>query len=138
MNAQHGPMELARNYLRLRPDSTIEILSGGNEFWGQLMKGELGNFRNEYLVTTSAFSQDWPSWENHVNGDEIVYLLSGKCEFLLELPDGTAGIVVDKPGQYVKVPKNTWHTAKTTVPTTMLFITAGEGTQIRQKEQSGS
>lgn len=131
MKEQQGPHELEKNYLRLRPDSSIEILAGGPEFWDKLMKGEYGDFHNEYIVITNSYSEDWPSWENHVNGDEIVYLLSGETEFFLELPEGTTSVVLDKPGQYVKVPKNTWHTAKTSVETTMLFITAGEGTQIR-------
>ena len=131
MDKPDGPFTLAENYLRLKPDSSIEILTGGQAFWDKLFKGEYGRFANEYLVTTSSFSTDWPSWENHVNGDEIVYLISGKAEFFLELAAGTTSVVVDQPGQYVKVPKNTWHTARTQVPTTMLFITAGEGTQVR-------
>ena len=124
-------LSLASNYLRLRPDSSIEVLAGGKEFWEKLMQGGYGDFKNEYLVTTSTFSEDWPSWENHVNGDEIVFLLSGNVEFFLELPEGTSSVVVDKPGDYVRVPRNTWHTAKTRVETSMLFITAGEGTQVR-------
>ena len=131
MPQQHGAFKLADHYLRLRPDSSIEVLNGGEKFWGQLMAGELGDFRHEYLVTTSTFSEDWPSWENHVNGDEIVFLLSGRTEFFLELATGTTSVVLDNPGQYVLVPRNTWHTARTGVATTMLFITAGEGTQIR-------
>ena len=127
-------LTLASNYLRLKADSSIEVLPGGPPFWEKLMRGEFGDFKHEYLVTTSTFAEDWPSWENHVNGDEIVYLLSGKVEFFLELPEGTVSIVVDKPGDYVKVPRNTWHTAKTSVETCMLFITAGEGTQVRPKE----
>lgn len=131
MDSNTTSYALAENYLRLKPDSAIEVLAGGPAFWEKLMKGEFGRFQNEYLVTTSTFTEDWPSWENHVNGDEIVILLSGRVEFLLELPSGTVRVAIDEPGRYVRVPRNTWHTAKTSVPTTMLFITAGEGTQVR-------
>lgn len=125
--------ELAANYLRLSPDSSIEILDGGPPFWEKLMSGQLGRFENEYLVTSLTFTEDWSSWENHVNGDEIVFLISGRAEFMLEFEDDTASVVLDTPGRYIKVPKNTWHTACTDVETTMLFITAGEGTQVRPK-----
>lgn len=40
-----------------------------------------------------------------------------------------------KPGEYAFVPQGTWHTANPLQPTTMLFITAGEGTQVRPREQ---
>ena len=131
MKKQATVRTLSDNYLKLKADSSIEVLSGGADFWGKLMQGEYGDFRGEYLVTTSTFNADWPRWENHVNGDEIVFLLSGKVEFFLELEEGTASVIVDKPGQYVLVPRNTWHTARTSVETSMLFITAGEGTQVR-------
>jgi hypothetical protein len=32
-------------------------------------------------------------------------------------------------GSYVVIPKGTWHTARTSVATKMLFITPGEGTE---------
>jgi len=34
-----------------------------------------------------------------------------------------------KPGDYVVVPRGTWHTAHVSVPTRMLFVTPGEGTE---------
>ena len=124
-------LSLSDHYLRLKPDSSIDVLGGGTAFWESLYRGEQGSFHNEYLVTTATFSEDWPSWENHVNGDEIVLLLSGRAEFLLEQEAGTTSIVIETPGDYVFVPKNTWHTGKFSEATRMLFITAGEGTQVR-------
>ncbi len=43
------------------------------------MTGELGTFHREYLVTSATYSTDWPSWEIHPNGDEIVCLRSGEA-----------------------------------------------------------
>jgi hypothetical protein len=37
------------------------------------------------------------------------------------------------PGSFVIVPKGTWHTGRTSIPTTMLFVTPGEGTQNKQR-----
>lgn len=125
------PRSLTSSYLRLRPDASVEELEGGESFWARLAQGELGDFHNEYLVTQFSYDSDWASWEMHPNGDEIVCLLSGQATFVLETASGASEIELVRAGDYVRVPRGTWHTARTRVPTTMLFITAGEGTQHR-------
>jgi uncharacterized cupin superfamily protein len=59
-------------------------------------------------------------------GDEIVCLLSGRATVILE--DGKR-LELSEPGSFVIVPKGAWHTAKTAVPTKMVFVTPGEGTE---------
>jgi mannose-6-phosphate isomerase-like protein (cupin superfamily) len=118
--------------LRLRPDSSIETLPVDASFWPRLMSGQLGDFHHEYLVTSHTFSCDWPSWEIHPNGDEIVLLLSGRATMVLETRDGQHEHVELKvPGSFAFVPRETWHTAKIHGESVMLFITAGEGTRNR-------
>ena len=124
-------LHLSSTYLRLRPDASIEPLAVDGKFWERLAAGELGDFHNEYLVVCHAFAEDWPVWEMHPNGDEIVCLLSGVVTFILEREGGTEAIELVESGSYVIVPKGTWHTARTSGPCRMLFITAGEGTQNR-------
>jgi len=123
-----SPLNIASTYLRLKPDSSIEKLPFDDSFWPRLMRGELGDFHHEYLVTCYSYAADWPSWECHPHGDEIVLLVAGRARFVLETPDGNTKLELSQPGDYAFVPRNTWHTAKTDTPTTMLFITAGEGT----------
>ena len=36
-------------------------------------------------------------------------------------------------GDFVIVPKGVWHTAKVATPTSMVFVTPGERTQVRPK-----
>jgi oxalate decarboxylase/phosphoglucose isomerase-like protein (cupin superfamily) len=67
----------------------------------------------------------------HPNGDEVVCLLSGQVTFILDHKAGNLEIDMNESGDLVIVPKGTWHTAKVRVPSKMLFITAGEGTQHR-------
>lgn len=131
--ASQGALNIETTYLRLKPDGMADKLQAGPEFWPNLMAGKLGDFHHEYLVVTSAFGENWPSWEIHPNGDEIVLLLSGSVDFILETEDGEKIIEVRKPGDYAFVPKGTWHTANALAPTTMLFITAGEGTRGRPR-----
>jgi len=126
------PLELTSTYLRLRSDASVEPLPVDETFWQRIMAGELGTFHNEYLVTSFGFGADWTTWEMHPNGDEIVCLLAGAVTFVLEIGNEHRSIELSTPGSYVIVPKGTWHTAKVTTASRMLFITAGEGTQIRE------
>ena len=126
-----GPFNLTSTFLRLRPNASIEPLPVNDTFWQKITTGQLGRFHNEYLVTTHTFDADWPIWEIHPNGDEIVCLLSGTVVLVLESVEGTKSIELSNSGDYALVPENTWHTAKANGPCRMLFITAGEGTQHR-------
>jgi quercetin dioxygenase-like cupin family protein len=70
----------------------------------------------------------------HPNGDEIVALISGAATLILEGSHGQhQEVVLNRPGSYAFVPRGTWHTARVREPTTMFFITAGEGTRHRPK-----
>ena len=129
--SQPGPLDLSSTFLRLRPDASVEPLTVDNTFWQRIASGKLGDFHNEFLVASGGCEADWPMWEMHPNGDEIVCLLSGSVTFVLEQEHGTREIELKESGAYVLVPKGTWHTAKTRVPSRLLFITPGEGTQHR-------
>jgi mannose-6-phosphate isomerase-like protein (cupin superfamily) len=126
-----GPFNLHSTFLRLRPDASVEPLPVDDTFWPRLMQGALGDFHREYLVTTATFEVDWPSWEKHPLGDEIVCLLSGEGTLVLEEAAGARQVELRRAGDYVLVPRDTWHTGRFTAPATLLFITAGEGTQTR-------
>lgn len=130
-----SPLHIDTTHLRLTPEGRADRLPVTDQFWPDLVAGKYGDFHNEYLVSTSSFERDWPTWEQHPNGDEIVILMKGAVDFMLETPDGLCKLEIRKPGEYAFVPKGTWHTASPLEPTTMLFITAGEGTQVRPREQ---
>jgi mannose-6-phosphate isomerase-like protein (cupin superfamily) len=129
--ADRYKFNLTSDYLRLRPDCSIEPLALGSDFWPQLMSGKLGDFHHEYLVTMGSYQSDWTNWECHPKGDEIVIVLTGHAVMVLETADGEERIDLASPGDYVCIPRNTWHTAKIALSTSMLFITAGEGTTHR-------
>lgn len=129
--ATTGAFDLTSTFLRLRPDASIEPLSVDANFWPRLIANELGSFHHEYLVSCHAFDADWPTWEVHPHGDEIVCLLSGAVVLVLERGAAREEIPLGTGGAFVLVPKGVWHTAKVAEPSRMLFITAGEGTQHR-------
>jgi mannose-6-phosphate isomerase-like protein (cupin superfamily) len=92
---------------------------------------DFNGFRDCTLVAAHRFERDWPSWEMHPAGDEIVVLLSGAATFVLDEGGSKRQVTLSKPGDFVIVPKATWHTARITQPASMLFVTPGEGTQHR-------
>jgi mannose-6-phosphate isomerase-like protein (cupin superfamily) len=130
--SQSGPLDFSSTYLRLRADASIEPLTVDATLWQRITSGQLGDFHNEFLIACGSCDADWPMWEMHPNGDEIVCLLSGSVTFLLQEATGFQALDLDTSGEYVLVPKGIWHAAKTRGPCRMLFITPGEGTQHRR------
>jgi len=133
MSNNHTSSNVLNTFVRLRNDATVERLPVGERFWQQLSNGELGAFHNEFLVTSHHFDSDWGSWEMHPKGDEVVCVLAGRVTFVLEEGDGEHRVALCEPGDFVVVPQGVWHTAETTGPVWMLFLTAGEGTEHRAK-----
>ncbi|MES2623721.1 MAG: cupin domain-containing protein [Pseudomonadota bacterium] len=133
MTTTECPLQVATTHLRLKPDGRAEPLTVSPAFWPDIIAGKLGTFHNEYLVTTANFTENWTSWEIHPNGDEIVILMSGAMDFILDTPDGEQMCSVRNAGEYIFVTKGVWHTANVVKPSTMLFITAGEGTRNRAR-----
>ncbi len=88
------------------------------------------------LVSMHTFSGSWDTWEMHPEGSELVLCVSGAVSLTQEQLDGSVSTVAIGPGQAVINPPGVWHTADVTDPDdlpTVLFITAGAGTQIRPR-----
>ena len=88
-------------------------------------------FRGCVLVAEHAFDRDWPTWERHPAGDELLYLLEGGAELRLWRQGAEEAFAFDRPGQAVLIPRGVWHTARVAGPCRILFLTPGEGTENR-------
>ena len=71
---------------------------------------------------------DWPTWERHPAGEEVVVLLTGRAD-LVQWIDGAEHVVPLVAGQAVVNPVGVWHTARVHEPGRALFITPGRGTE---------
>ena len=110
-----------------KPDNLLMQKEVSDAFYMEL--DELGSFKDHILVSQHSFEEAWPTWEIHPHGDELVFLISGDTDMVLANDDGSEVIMrVSTPGEYIVVPKGSWHTARPYQPTTMLFLTPGEGT----------
>ena len=85
------------------------------------------------LVSLFTFAEPWTTWEMHPSGDEVVLCLSGAITLHQEHADGSAATVTLGPNEYAINPPGTWHTADIDGNATCLFITAGQGTEVRDR-----
>ena len=97
-----------------------------------------GDFEGRTLISRFDFSEAWPTWEMHPAGDEFVCLIDGDVEITLRLSEGDETIRLSEPGSFAIVPKGTWHTANPHRPTSMLFVTPGQGTENREQPPRGT
>lgn len=116
-------------YVSLSPDGVAAPVLGGAEFWC-LAPTDIAQFGVNWLISEYCFDADWPTWEMHPQADEFVYLLSGQAQLHLEHESGVEIIGLSGSGA-VLVPRGRWHTAKITIPSRILHITLGVGTQTR-------
>ncbi len=130
-----GGFDPSSSYVHLATSGQAEQVPGGEAFWG-LPEAELTRFDQGWLVTEFECASDWPNWERHPAGDELVYLLSGAATLLLELPAGVQRVPLQGRAA-VLVPQGVWHTAEVTAPSRMLFVTRGQGTEHRPAAVAG-
>lgn len=119
----------ASTYVLLNHVGAATQMPGGEAFWSK-SPAELDAMGHGWLVSEYVFSNDWPNWEMHPLADELVYLLEGEVDLLLDLPGGIRAERLRGRGLVV-VPKGVWHTARVSAPCRMLHITMGQGTQSR-------
>ena len=119
---------LESTYVNLRPDDSASALKVGPRFWATIEKrADLGDGR---LMGAVAQKADWSHWERHPGGDEILTLLSGEMDIVLETRAGGRRTRL-KAGQTFVVPRGVWHRGIVRRPGELMFITPGAGTEHR-------
>ncbi len=121
------PLQPQNTYVHLADNGSATELAA-KDFWSTLAAS--GAYDGGWLISEYAFTQDWPNWEMHPEGDELVYLLAGSLDLLIEKDGEVSTITLNGSGAAV-VPRGLWHTAKVREPSRMLHVTRGAGTQHR-------
>lgn len=123
--------DLSNTFVVLGPGQTADPVEVTPTIYQDLV-ARFEGFKGRTLVARYEFGSDWPSWEVHPQGDEVVVLMSGAAEMIFDERGGKRSVRLSRPGEFVIVPRGTWHTAKISTPTAMLFITPGEGTEHKE------
>ena len=80
-----------------------------------------------YTVEAGFISGDPPhGGEMHPDADELLYLISGRVEVVLELEEGERRVELGA-GQAIVVPQGVWHRVMQREPTRLVYITPGPG-----------
>lgn len=85
------------------------------------------------LVSLYTFTESWDVWEMHPKGAEMVLCTSGAMTLIQEMADGSQKRTDLASGEYAINAPGVWHTADVEKEATALFITAGEGTEHRER-----
>jgi oxalate decarboxylase/phosphoglucose isomerase-like protein (cupin superfamily) len=126
------PYDSARTFTVMTAQQDAVAMDVTENFYADLEKN-FGDFHGAMLIAGYHFHEPWSTWEKHPAGDEIVCLLAGAAELILEQGEVETRIALTTPGSYAVVPRDTWHTADVADHAQMIFVTPGEGTQHRPR-----
>jgi mannose-6-phosphate isomerase-like protein (cupin superfamily) len=128
MTIPTAAFRLDATYVHLEDGPAAVPVEVADDFWQTL--GERTELHDGRLITLGHMASDWDHWEMHPAGDELVYLLSGAMELILDAPGGEQVVALGER-QAVIVPRGVWHRARIHRAGDALFVTRGAGTQHR-------
>lgn len=129
-NLLRNPVHLGRGAL-----ATIEPAFTGVEWYEAYEARHSTDGAEGRLVTMYTFDQPWDSWEMHPRGHEVVLCTAGEIVLIQEL-EGKHLQTKLKAGEYAINAPGVWHTADVSASATAVFITAGLGTEHRERTPS--
>ena len=107
--------------------------TGSMDWYADYVQRHASDGAEGRLVSLYTFDKSWDMWEMHPNGSEVVLCTVGSITLHQERPDGSRSTTVLLPRMYAINEPGTWHTADVGGTTSVLFITAGWGTQHRPR-----
>lgn len=124
-------LNLSDTYVHLSDASELTAFEGGDVFW-QTLEAPV-DLDQGRMVCVTPQRADWLVWERHPHGDELIMLIDGKIDLVLEMPDGIKTVPLE-PKRTILIPKGVWHRAVVHEPGDALFITRGAGTDHKPYE----
>lgn len=111
------------------------VFTGEMDWYGGYAERTQADGTEGRLVTMHTFGESWDVWEMHPVGSEVVLCVSGEITLVQRMGafDGPEVVTTIGAGEYAINEPGTWHTADVDAETTVLFITAGAGTEHRPR-----
>jgi len=110
----------------------LDEFDGTPEWYERYGLGHASDGVEGRLVTFHTFTGPWSTWEMHPNGAELVACVEGRITLHQEIDGDDCAVVVDS-GQAIINPPGVWHTADVEGKASAFFITAGRGTELRER-----
>jgi hypothetical protein len=125
-------LDLASTFVVIDPDHSATPFAVTPTIFEELDR-RFDQFKGRLLVSSFSSTRAGPRGK-YIRPATRSCMLSGEAALVLDR-NGTEEIIhLREPGAFALVPKGTWHTARTSVPTQMLFVTPGQGTDNRPIE----
>lgn len=119
--------DLETTYLALDGKGTVIPMPVTDDFWMLIDESPAAS---RSMMAVYPVSTDWPHWEMHPDGDEVLVLIDGQIDMLLD--DGQSESTAEmRAGSTLVVPAGTWHRALVRAPGKLLGFTYGPGTEHR-------
>lgn len=124
------PINLAETYTLLHATGDMEKVKGGEYFWEapRPVQDRIGQL---WLLSEHHYDEDWEHWEQHPAGDELVYLLSGSMDIILDMGANSKTIKLRTSGA-ATIPRGVWHILKIHTPCHVLNISREFNTKHRK------
>lgn len=118
-----GPINLSKSPVQFTADGSIEPVVQR----GRAHPNVSGRLAGEARMTRSAPH----AGEMHLDGDELLYLVEGAVDLVLDEESGERCASL-QPGQAFVVPRGVWHRVVVKEPCCLLYFTPGRS-QVRWK-----
>jgi len=119
--------DLENTYLALDGKGGVIPMPVTDDFW---MRIDDSPAATRSMMAIYLVEADWPQWEMHPHGEEVLVLLDGRLD--MQMDDGAAQYTAEMhAGTTLIVPAGTWHRALVRAPGKLLGFTYGPGTEHR-------
>lgn len=128
--------KLSKNPIHLGLGATAEIepeMTGDLSWYEGYGQRHGSDGAEGRLVSMYTFTESWDVWEMHPKGAEVVLCTGGEMTLVQEMADGSHEKTKLVAGEYAVNAPGVWHTADVEDEATAVFITAGEGTEHRER-----
>jgi mannose-6-phosphate isomerase-like protein (cupin superfamily) len=124
--------ELSSTFVHLKNGGDAEPLDVTPAFWRQSSSGKKNYDRVVGVFEFRSASDLHPTMQEvHPEADEVIYLVSGAIDLILDEPGGER-VVSLQTGEASIVPRGMWHRLVMRKPGTLLFINSRTGMQGRK------
>ncbi len=122
-----APFDLETTYLALDGKGEVTPMPVTPEFWATI---ESSPAASRSMIGVYPVESDWPHWEMHPEGAEILVLIDGRIDMMLE-ENGAQRVAPMSAGTTLVVPAGAWHRALVREPGRLMAVTYGPGTEHR-------
>lgn len=117
--------DLENIYLALDGAGGVKTLPVGPDFWATV---DSNPDVDRILVAAFGGEGDWPHWEMHPEGEEVLILLEGEMGMIFEGADGAETLHPMRAGSTLVVPRGVWHRGVDQQGVKLMAMTWGAGT----------